>query len=365
MLSEFFPRGDEGDITGGTEAVAYYISQHLRKFHEVEVFHGPGESVAWSDASLRSVPNRLRFVLSAISKGIRSRSDIVVGTSYVDYAAAWFIALVTRARVVFWYHDVLIGRWTKGGFGKGAGMVGEVIERLLLRLPGVFYIANSHVTAQKLEHHGIKSERISVVHCGVEPSLVDRIPKESPACPTITVVGRLVPYKRVDVVISAFSRLLETLPEARLKIIGQGPQLTALKDQVARAELGSRVNFLGFIDSHADVLRHIASSSLLVTASEVEGFGIILVEAMALGVPVVASDIPAFREVTNDGSSAVIVRAGDVDAMTAAMTKVLTDPELRNSLRKSGVVRAADFSWPVLAQKTSEILSMVGSRTAS
>ncbi len=355
FLSEYFPRSEEGDITGGTEAVAYYMSRHLRTQHEVVVLHGPGKGVAWSDASLRSLPNRIRFVLSATIRGSRLRPDVVIGTTFVGYAAAWFVGVFSRARVVFWYNDVLIGRWTKGGFGRIAGLIGEAIERTLLHLPWVHYVAISEITRKRLIEHGINPRRIDVVHCGVEPALISQVKRVQPNHPVIVVVGRLVPYKNVNVVVTALREVLTIFPECELKIIGQGPELDNLEVLAECLGVSERVNFVGFVPSHGDVLAEIASSSVLVSASGVEGFGIILVEAMALGVPLVVSDIPASLEVTG-GSAAIITPLGDSKALAQALISLLENEETTTTLTNKGFERVKAFEWPHLAAQTADLL---------
>lgn len=355
ILSEFFPRGD-GDITGGAEAVAFYMSRHLGRQHEVEVIHSSGSSADWSDASLASLPRRLKFLITSVNKGRRKRPSVVIGTSFVDYGAAWMIGLLTRARVVFWYHDVLIGRWTKGGFGKAEGVIGEVVERILLKLPRVHYVAISEKTALQLEAQGVSRSHIDVIHCGVEPELIGSASIAADKSRDICVVGRLVPYKRVDVVISAFAAIASEFPNTNLKVVGQGPEMARLQGLARDLGIDSRISFMGLVPTHVEVLREIASSAALVSASEVEGFGIILVEAMSLGVPQVVSDIPAFREVTADGVTALIAPAGDTAAFSNAISKVLGDPGLAHELRTNGIERSQRFEWPTLAEQASVML---------
>jgi glycosyltransferase involved in cell wall biosynthesis len=362
FLSEYFPRSEDGDITGGTEAVAYYISRHLRTKHEVVVLHGPGKGVAWSDASLRSLPNRLRFVFASTFRGARLRPDVVIGTTFVGYAAAWFVGLFSQAKVVFWYNDVLIGRWTKGGFGRVAGLIGEIVERALLRLPSVHYIAISKITESRLIEHGINPRRIDVVHCGVEPSLIAQVRQVPPDRPVIVVVGRLVPYKNVDVVVTAFRQVLARFPNSELKIIGQGPELENLQAMAKRLGISKHVRFLGFVPSHAKVLTEIGSSSVLVSASSVEGFGIILVEAMALGIPLVVSDIPASLEVT-DRSAAIVIPLRDVEALSQALTSLFENEEEAANLTRKGLERAKVFEWPHLADQTANVLESLPQRS--
>jgi phosphatidylinositol alpha-mannosyltransferase len=95
-----------------------------------------------------------------------------------------------------------------------------------------------------------------------------------------------------------------------------------------------------------------------------ESFGIVLVEAMAAGVPVVASDIAGYREVVRDGVDGLLVPPGDPNALAAAIRRVLSEPELAATLRAAGRARAKAFSWQVVAPRVEAVYHrvLVGAR---
>lgn len=360
LLTEFLPASDDGEITGGVEAYCHYVSRHLRGDHHVTLLGRRTDGTVWDDARLGSMPGRLLFLLRTLVRGLREPCDVVVGTTYVVHPVAWLIGKLRRRAVVFWYPDVLLGTWRSGQFGRIEGILGELAERALLKLPVDRYIAISDSTRDKLLAAGIPAARVAVIPCGFEASIVDdlaRLPDELRA-PRIAVVSRLVGYKRVDVIVRAFARVHADHADAELLVIGQGPERPALEALAEQLGVAERVQFRGFVERHADVLQAVASSGVFASASEIEGFGIVLVEAMSLGVPYVATDIPAFREVTGGGGGR-LVPVGDEAAFAAALVELLESGQLRARLGRAGRERSARYQWSAVAQQTAATLASV------
>ena len=244
LITEYLPASDQAEITGGVEAYAHYVGGHLRTEHEVTVVSRPTDGTVWDEASIASIPGRLWFLLKAVVQGLRAPADVVVATTYVVHPIAWLGGKLRRRPVVFWYPDVLIGTWRNGQFGRVAGIVGELAERIILRLPGVDrFIAISQSTADKLVAHGIPAEKVTVIACGFDQAVVDAVtPEPAPTGEArVTVVGRLVPYKRVDLVIEAMAILAPERPDLRLVVIGQGPERERLAAQAAELGIADRV----------------------------------------------------------------------------------------------------------------------------
>lgn len=353
VVTEFLPSSDRGEITGGVEAYCHYVGRELERQHDVTFIADRTDGERWDHASLGSIPRRLLFLVRALLQGLRADADIVMGTNYVVHPVAWLIGVLRRRPVVFWYPDVLIGQWRSGQFGRITGVIGELSERLILRLPVARYIAISQSTADKLIAHGIAPERIDVIPCGYDETLVAAVGTPTPPPrPRIAVVGRLVPYKRVDLVLDAVARLQDRWPELELVVIGRGPEQERLEAQARALGIGERVRFAGHLPSHVDVLREVSGSTVFVSASEIEGFGIVVVEASALGCPIVVSDIAVFREVTAEGTGGLLFRAGDAADLAEQLDRLLADPELQATSRRAGRAHAAKYRWSEVAERT-------------
>ena len=166
-------------------------------------------------------------------------------------------------------------------------------------------------------------------------------------------VGRLDPIKRVTDLVDAVALLGQ---DVRLHIYGDGPERGAIEARVAQHGLAARVTMHGAIP---DAKPAIASLDVLVLPSEAEGFGLVLIEAMAAGVPVVATNAPGIRDVVTDGVTGLLVPVGRPDALAAAIARILADPALRSSL----VMAAADhvrrnYSWDVVLPRYRQLLHL-------
>ena len=192
-----------------------------------------------------------------------------------------------------------------------------------------------------------------VVPNGVE---VDRFAKADPwpvDRPAILFVGRHEPRKGLDVLLEAFDDLhvgghprAAGHGDAVLWIAGEGPETERLQ-----AAAPSGVEWLGRI-SDAELARRLRAAAVFCAPSlHGESFGIVLLEAMAAGTPVVASNIEGYRDVARDGREAVLVEPGDAAGLRAALGRVLEDRERAAELVENGTARAACFSMERLAER--------------
>jgi phosphatidylinositol alpha-mannosyltransferase len=156
-------------------------------------------------------------------------------------------------------------------------------------------------------------------------------------------VNRLDRQKGFGVMVRAFARLAPARPELTLVVAGDGRDRDALErlDGPARR----RVVHLGIVP-HEELPRYHAAADVFASAATgQESFGIVLVEAMAAGVPVVATDIPGYRDVARDGVEALLVAPGDADALARAIARVLDEPDLAHALAEAGRARARTYAW--------------------
>jgi len=167
----------------------------------------------------------------------------------------------------------------------------------------------------------------------------------------IVVLGRFEHRKGVDVAVRAFLSLAPGRPEATLLLLGDGPMRARIAALVAEAPTGvaARVTLQGRVgpDELPAALR--SASVLVVPSRGGESFGIVLLEGMAAGVPLVASDIPGYRAVARPEQEAVLVAPDDPAALAAAIGRVLDDPVLRSSLIAAGQRRVAEHDWQRIA----------------
>src|SRR5439155_729070 len=153
-------------------------------------------------------------------------------------------------------------------------------------------------------------------------------------------VSNFRPVKRVRDVVRVFAGIRRELP-ATLVLVGDGPDRDAAEQEADRLKLGRDVRFLGKVDNVADILR---GSDLFLLPSETESFGLAALEAMACGVPVLASAVGGLSEVVVDGETGFLTPPGDIDAMITHGVRALRDAQLHARLRAAAARRALDVA---------------------
>lgn len=153
-------------------------------------------------------------------------------------------------------------------------------------------------------------------------------------------VSNFRPVKRVTDIIRIFAGVRRALPST-LVLAGDGPERDVAEQEVDRLKLGADVRFLGKVDHVADLLR---GSDLFLLPSQTESFGLGALEAMACGVPVLASRVGGLPEVVQDGETGYLAPVGAVEEMTERAIALLKDPEAHARMRQNAAARALEFS---------------------
>ncbi|MCV2893379.1 glycosyltransferase family 4 protein [Lentibacter sp. XHP0401] len=160
-------------------------------------------------------------------------------------------------------------------------------------------------------------EKLHIVHCGVEPSRYAGAAMGE----ELLFVGRLAPVKGLPVLLHAMARV----PDARLTIVGDGPQRSDVEALVRTLQLEARVQMLGY-QNQDEVAALLSQSAALVLPSFAEGLPVVLMEAMAAGLPVITTRIAGVPELVKDGENGWLVAAGDEDGLRGAIEALLGDP---------------------------------------
>jgi phosphatidylinositol alpha-mannosyltransferase len=162
-------------------------------------------------------------------------------------------------------------------------------------------------------------------------------------------VGRLDPQKGFGVAVRAFAEVAAELPDLVLVVAGDGRDRAAVVGLAP--EIRARVVMLGTVPHDHLPPYHAAADAFVAPALGQESFGIVLVEAMAAGLPLVASDIPGYREVVRPDVEGLLVPPNDPRGVAAALRRILADQELAHRLGHAGRARAELFRWPVVVEQ--------------
>ncbi len=142
---------------------------------------------------------------------------------------------------------------------------------------------------------------------------------------TICCIARLSPNKRVGDLIQAVAVVKKQIPDVNCIVIGDGDEREKLQSMIENLQLSDSVKLLGRIDKNEDVWKKLKSSHIFCLPSALEGFGIVILEAMACGIPYVCSDIPPLKEVTNNGQGGLLFKVGDSKDLAEKMLSLLKD----------------------------------------
>jgi glycosyltransferase involved in cell wall biosynthesis len=259
-------------------------------------------------------------------------ADVVID---VENGVPFFAPLWQRAPVVCLVHHVHTEQWGMQFSGPVAA-VGRWLESTAM--PWVYrhseYVAVSDSTARGLAGIGVSTGAVTTIEMGAAP--LAPLGARS-AEPRFLVLGRLVPHKRVDLALARW-------PEVRartggtLVIAGDGPELERL-----RGRAGDGVEFTGYL-SEAEKARELGAAWVLVHPAHHEGWGTVVMEAAAAGVPTVGYDVEGVRDSVEPGVTGIL--AADDDAFAAAWTRLGTDAEVRARMSDAARARASTFTWP-------------------
>jgi len=176
--------------------------------------------------------------------------------------------------------------------------------------------------------------KMRVIHCGIPVLEIAQLPDRQKRGKNLICVARLSPEKGLPGLLEVFAAVLGLHPKCRLRLVGDGPDLQSLKDQAKRLGIEDNVEFLGR-RSERDTLALIRKSDILVLASFMEGLPVVLMEAMAAGTPVVASQVAGIPELVSDGISGLLFAASDWEALRVCLLRLLDDTELGDRLAEN------------------------------
>jgi len=227
----------------------------------------------------------------------------------------------------------------------------RLIPRMYRHRP---FITISESSRDDLVARGIPKADIQVSHCGVEPTEivvdVDRVRPHR-----VAYMGRLEPYKRVDILLRAMARLADRFPTAELLVIGRGSARPGLEKLAHELELSDRTRFTGFVSKlERDSL--LAKCRVCVCASEKEGWGLTVIEANRVGTPVVASDAPGLRDSVRNGRTGLLAPYGDINAFAEAIGRFLEEDAFSLKMSREALRWSQGFDWDVAASEMGEAI---------
>lgn len=224
------------------------------------------------------------------------------------------------------------------------GLVGRSARRIV--------VPSSSVVAAAVDRSGLAAEQIVVIPNAVD--VPDELPSRTPSSPfRVGFLGRLDPVKRVTDLVDAVARL----PNVTLSIYGEGPDRSAIERAIRTNRMEQQVTLHGQYSSAVEALEKI---DLLVLPSDAEGFGLVLIEAMAAGIPVIATRVPGIVDVVRDGETGVLVPPRNPAALAETIRHFADDPKRCRAFAERAFedVRSR-FTWDSVLPQYARLLHAV------
>lgn len=361
IVSDFFVP----HYQGGGERRYYEIAKRLvKKGHHVDVIcmkidgvrdqeeiegieiHHIGPTIM--NPPQRSSSDFMKFILSVFRWIITHDYDIIDAQTYVPLIPAFLGAKLKRTPIVGTIHDVSAGgddQWIQ------SSKTAAIAEKILTRLPYDKIITVSNSTKKSLvEYYGVNENRVCVVYNGVDLELIDSVEFQEKYENTILFAGRLAPHKHADHLLKVVKSLKKDIPSIKLIIVGTGVEKENLITLTKEYGLKKQVKFLENLD-YPELISEMKKSNILALPSTREGFGMVLAEANACGIPVVAYASGGVVEVVEDGLNGFLVEPGDLKSMENKIKLLLENPLERTNMGINGFKNVKkNFTWEIIVK---------------
>jgi glycosyltransferase involved in cell wall biosynthesis len=364
-------------VKGGAEMRNHELGKRLSaRGHEVHIFgvkwwegediieyenmtlHGVCKARNLYVNGRRSISEALVFAINLFPELRREKFDLI-DVSVFPYFSCFTvkaISVLKKSPAVYTWHEVWDDYWYEY-MGK-AGFFGKVIEKAVSKISDK-NIAVSDWTKKRLETLGVPEEKITVIPNGIDLKWISEIESEGGLTSTgldgkiydIIFAGRLIKEKNVDVLLKAVSLLKVDFPDIRCCIVGDGPEKAALVELAKKMEVCRNVEFAGF-QEYSALIGKIKASKVLVLPSSREGFGMVVIEAFACGVPVVTvrEMYNAAQGLVDDGADGYIVGLGERE-IAKGIEKIIKKEASHKRFSSMSLHKAAGYNWDGIVEK--------------
>lgn len=374
-----------GRETGGMNVYVRETATELARFgHAVDVFTrddgtmpqvqapAPGVRVIALEAGPRApvekedLPQHLPGFLNAL-RSFREREGLRYGAVHSHY---WMSGWVGRHLQRLWDVPHIAMFHTLGEVKRRARIEEREsderieTERAIVASADRIVVASAHEKGQLIRLYGAADRRVAVIPCGVNLDRFHPIDKATaraaldlpPERDIVLFVGRLEPLKGLEILIDALAELEDSTPE--LVIVGGDQRASSyvagLKAQAERAGIGGRVRFAGAVPQES-LPAYYSAADVCVVPSYYESFGLVALEAMACGTPVIASRVGGLTGTIRDGESGYLIPWRCPQPFADKIDLLLTNDELRRALSAAAVERAQRFHWSAVADELSSL----------
>ena len=284
----------------------------------------------------------------------KGKADIVID---VENGIPFFTPLFCRIpKICFVYH--VHGKQFFYELPFLLNYLGYLIERFIFPLIYINMpvVVISQTTKKELERIGFNGRKISIVYSGINEQNPQKTLKTKFLNPTLLYLGRIKRYKRVDLLVKIFPKIIKKVPNARLIIAGWGTEASNIANLVMKSSLRRKISLMGPVSEEEKKLL-LSRAWVFVNPSIGEGWSMAVIEANLYGTPAVAFDVPGLAESIRHGKTGLL--AQDEEGLTQKICETLMDNILREKLSKNAMNWTSRFSWDRSAKESLSILENV------
>jgi len=367
---------------GGVGVVAENLAKEMReRGHEVLIFttsrtkkfcfeETGGIKIYRYGADLRIAEAYMSFRL--LFCPLRHEMDIVhahAGNPPAPISAYWYAKKKRKPFIVTYHGD---GQWNWGGFIRRISVYfynKHLLDKVLSYADIILSPSERHINESQFL--GSYRNKIVVIPNGINLNNFD-VPYSKEECrkmfgltsedKIILFLGTLGPHKGPDVLLKAMPKIIKEIRDVKLAFAGAGPLKEELIRQSKKLGIERNAIFAGFVEESSKPFYYRAADIFCFpSVMKHEIFGIVNLEAMACGIPIVASKIGGVPDVVKDGENGLLVPPGDSDALAEAIIYLLENEEVRESLGKNGRKKVDNYSWERIAAETEKLYERITS----
>jgi glycosyltransferase involved in cell wall biosynthesis len=316
--------------------------------------HGVSEPISLYSDDRRSIKEAIIFSLKLLRPLFKDRYDIVdcQGFPFFSCFTAKIHSALGRSNLIITLHEVWGDYWYTY-LGK-PGIFGKIVERAMLSLTNNIITVSSKTKNDLKEIK--KSEKSVIIPNGIDFNHIRGI-KPSDEWSNIIFAGRLIKEKNVDVLIRSLVTVKKKIPDIVCLIVGNGPERLNLEKLARELELNDNIIFKGFMEDYDGLIGYMKSSKVLVLPSTREGFGMVVIEANACGIPVVTVDHPmnAAVDLVIDGVNGFKTKL-ETDDMS---DKIIKSIESQNEFKDKCIEMSRNYDWEIIVESLEKVYKTI------
>ncbi|MEW6001943.1 MAG: glycosyltransferase [Nitrospirota bacterium] len=307
-----------------------------------------------------SIIQKLKQMTSFVTIVNKRKPDIILSMLTHNNIMALLAGIFFKIKVIISEHSTLSEIIKTREGNKILGLPVTFLVKVFYRFAERVIAVSEGIRSDLIQGFNIRPDKISVIYNPVDLNRIaalSSLPVEHPffkdAVPLVISVGRFVWQKRFDTLIKAFSLVLKEI-DARLILVGEGPEKEKLEKMVKGLQIEDKVFFTGFLNNP---YKFLSKADIFALSSSYEGLPVAILEAMACGVPVISTDCRSGpREILQDGKSGLLVPVGDELSLSEAILTLLKNQPLREKFSRLGRERVNDFSVRKIVRQYENII---------